>query len=235
MEIKKEYLIGTIIVLVIAGTVTLYPNFFRLQLLLHPDQNFIVIHQPDKDEINIIQRISGTDFNRYRVTSDEVCQYHGSRKLACYRFYLDYWRTYGEDLWFNQYRKSSLIRMEADEKEYMVHVYKITPFYSTTRSGSDGQMIETIDLYQDHTDYKLFYTPEQVNRIHRIRMKISDLKEFDIPFDYGDQTTIRFDDEYNFTFSWDGVQDSFDHHEYDSENNILWLYFKPRKGEIRIG
>jgi len=233
-KLSKEMVIGAILVIVVIAGGALYSNdIFRL-MAAHPDKNLFVIVQPDKNEVNVIQRVGSASFNRYRVMLDEICQYEGSRKIGCYSWYVDYFRTYGDDEWVNQARKKSLITMEADENEQRVFVKKITPYYAYNYAGgSDGVMEETITAYQDHTDFTVSYKPERMKALHQLRMKVTEIDSSVIPFDFGGQTSIKFDDKYEFILRWDGSPDSFDHHKFDGK--ALILYFKAKAGEINLG
>ncbi len=234
-KINYKQVLGAILVISVVGVGTLYLSDIRWLLSTNPNQNLFVIHHPDKNEINVIQRTQGLSFNRYRVTKDEVCQYQGRNKVACYKWYLDYYRTYGEDQWVRGlWRKSSLISMDVQEDKKQVVVRRITPYYAYNyASGYGGEIIETIFVFQDHTDINVRFEPENKNRLNQLRLKVTDLDSNVIPFDFGDRTTIRFDDTYNFVFHWDGSTDLFQRHWTDGEDVELW--FKPMKGEIKIG
>lgn len=218
---SKKEIIGAILIITVIGGGTLY-NYDIARLLANPDQDIFVVHQPDKNKVNVIQRIKGTTFNRYEVSKDQICQFLGSKKIACYSWIVHYEKG---DTWAKMTRQTSKVTMEVDELAQRVFVRKTTPY-------SKGIMEETLTILQKDTEFTVSFKPTD-STANQLVMKVSNLKGKTIPFDFGDQTTIRFDDVNNFVFHWDGAADSFSHHWFDGKN--LWLYFKAKAGEINLG
>ena len=214
---SKSQIIGAILVITVLAGGTLYSSNIYRMIVANPDKNLFVVSQPDKKEINVIQRTKGYSYNRYKITVDQICQYSTSKLLACYK-----WDVFSDKL---LRRSKADVALKVDETEQRVYAEKTTPF-------KDGVLTEIVTVFQDHTDIKVSFNPNN-NLNHQLIMKVTSLKGSFIPFDFGDTTSIRFDDVKKFVFRWDGAVDMFDHHWFDGK--ILSLYFKSKAGEVNLG
>lgn len=249
-ELRRKYLFGAgalvifglIAFGVIDYTKSFYPSDFEAMLDANPDQNFFVINQNLKGEINVLSRTNGNDYTRYKITKSETCTYESAALKGCYSFKVSYKPTdairkrYGYPEYVNLMRKASLVKLNAIRVGETVIVSKVSQFYAgSTASGSDGALTEKLDVTQLGAEYSVVYVPGMATRIHKLDLVVTDLKKpGKLPIGFADGTTACFGNApKTYCLEWYGAQNAFDYHEF--VNGKLTVHFRDAIGTIRMG
>ena len=164
-------IVGAVILLSIAG-VRLYNSDYKLLFTELPEQDVFILEYDQGNKVEIVTRSSVCDYALFRVTKDVFSIKCGYRRLLDTKWFLEYYKTYGEDEWVRLQRKPSLISLDVSQTENGFLVKKVTPYYATkSRSGSAGNLIETFDVTKDRVKSSLEFVTPYTNRKWRVIWK----------------------------------------------------------------
>ncbi len=137
-----------------------------------PEQDVFILEYDSGNKVEIVTRSSVCDYALFRVTKDVFSVKCGYRKLIDTKWYLEYYKTYGEDEWVRLQRKPSLISLDVSQTEDGFIIKKVTPYYATkSRSGSAGNLIETFHVTKDRVKSSLEFDTPYKNRKWRVIWK----------------------------------------------------------------
>jgi len=161
-------IIGTIVLLSIAG-VRLYNSDYKLLFTEMPQQDVFILEYDSGNKVEIVTRSSVCPYALFRVTKDVFSVKCGYRRLLDAKWYLEYFKTYGDDEWVRLQRKPSLISLDVSQTENGFTIKKITPYYATkSRSGSAGNLIETFEITKDRVKSSLEFDTQYTSRRWRV-------------------------------------------------------------------
>ena len=192
-------IVGMVVLLSIAG-VRLYNSDYKLLFTDMPEQDVFILEYDAGNKIEIVTRSSVCDYALFRVTKDVFSAKCGYRKLLDAKWYLEYYKTYGEDEWVRLQRKPSLISLDVSQTDEGFIIKKVTPYYATkSRSGSAGNLIETFYVTKDRVKSSLeFVTPYKTRRWRVIWKTTPNIEVLEDKANYlllEKQLNIFFDDE----------------------------------------
>ena len=164
-------IVGVLVVLSISG-VRLYNSDYKLLFTDMPDKDVFILEYDTGNKVEIVTKSSVCPYALFRITKDQVTTKCGYRKLLDAQWYLEYYKTYGDDEWVRLQRKPSLISLDVSETENGIVVKKVTPYYATkSRSGTAGNMIETAYVTKDKIKLSLEFDTKYTNRKWRVIWK----------------------------------------------------------------
>ncbi|KKK76250.1 hypothetical protein LCGC14_2865550, partial [marine sediment metagenome] len=191
-------IVGMVILLSVAG-VRLYNSDYKLLFSEMPEQDVFILEYDAGNKVEIVTKSSVCPYALFRVTKDVFSAKCGYRKLLDAKWYLEYYKTYGEDEWVRLQRKPSLISLDVSQAENGFIVKKVTPYYATkSRGGTAGNLIETFDVTKDRVKSSLeFVTPYKTRKWRVIWNTIPNIEVIDDQADYlklEKELNIFFDD-----------------------------------------
>ncbi len=157
-------IVGVIVLLTIGGF-TLYNSDFKYILASMPEKDIFILEYDLGNKVEIMTRSSVCPYALFRVTKDEFSAKCGWRKLLDARWYLEYYKTYGDDEWVRLQRKPTQIELEVSKTEEGYLIKKTTPYYATkSRSGTGGILTETYIVTKDRVKSSLEFDTDYTNR-----------------------------------------------------------------------
>lgn len=160
-------IIGTIILLSIAG-VRLYNSDYKL-LFTEFEQDVFILEYDLGNKVEIVTKSDVCPYALFRVTKDVFSAKCGYRRLLDTKWYLEYYKTYGDDEWVRLNRKPRLISLDVSQTEDGFIIKKVTPYYATkSRSGTAGNLIETFVVTKDRVKSSLEFETKYTNRKWRV-------------------------------------------------------------------
>ena len=164
-------IVGTIILLVIGGF-TLYSTDYKYLLTSLPDKDIFILEYDSGNKVEIVTRSSVCPYALFRVTKDGFAAKCGWRRILDTKWYLEYYKTYGEDEWVRLQRKPRLISLEVSETTNGFLIKKVTPYYATkSRSGTAGRLIEIYKVTPDSVKASLEFVTDYTTRRWRVIWK----------------------------------------------------------------
>lgn len=142
-------------------------------ILETPYDNNIIVESDDR--IEIVSKSTECDYLLTRITKDETTIKCGYWITAQFDTVVEYYRTYGIDMWVRNNRKKTQIKLSVEEVSGALVVSKSTPFYKG-RSGSDGLLLETYTLGPDEIIMSWKYAILSLQK-HRIALRFSKDKD----------------------------------------------------------
>ncbi|KKK72487.1 hypothetical protein LCGC14_2903400, partial [marine sediment metagenome] len=221
---EKKYVLSSIvgvIILLSIGAFTLYTSDFKYIFQEFPDNDIFILEYDSGNKIEIMTRSSVCPYALFRVTKDGFTAKCGWRKVLDAKWYLEYYKTYGEDEWVRLNRKPSKITLDIEPTLDGFIIKKVTPYYATkSRSGTAGNLIETYKVTQDSVKSSLEFDTKYTSRKWRVIWRtdpnvevVEDLPEF-----------MKLDKQLNIFFADDLFQ----------ERNNNFAYYKVQEGSFKI-
>jgi len=178
-------IVGTIVLLIVGG-VTLYNTDFKYILASMPDKDIFILEYDSGNKVEIVTKSSVCPYALFRVTKDGFAAKCGWRKLLDAKWYLEYYKTYGDDMWVRLQRKPTKIELDVSSTPNGFLITKKTPYYATkSRSGTAGNLIETYRVTKDTVKSSLVFETPYTTRDWRVIWKttpnievIEDFKDY---------------------------------------------------------
>lgn len=164
-------IVGTIVLLLVGGF-TLYNSDYKYIITSFPDKEMFIFDYDSGKKVEIITKSSVCPYALFRVSKNGFSAKCGWRRLLDAKWYLEYYKTYGEDEWVRLNRKPRLIELDVSETPDGYLIRKLTPYYATkSKSGFAGNLIETYKVTKDTVKASLEFETYYKNRGWRVIWK----------------------------------------------------------------
>ena len=157
------------IILLSVGGYFMYSSDYKFLLTDLPDQDVFILKYDSGDKIEIVTRSDVCSYALFRVTKKGFAAKCGYRRIIDAKWYLEYYKTYGEDEWVRLNRKPSKITLDVSQTEDGFIIKKVTPYYATkSRSGNAGTLTETYEVTKDRVKSSLEFNTPYTSRDWRV-------------------------------------------------------------------
>lgn len=157
------------IVLLSAGGIVFYNSDYKYLLSSMPDREIFILKYDAGDKVEIVTRSSVCDYALFRITKDEMTAKCGYRVIVDAKWYLEYFKTYGEDEWVRLQRKNKGITLDVSETENGYIVRRVTPYYATaSKTGDAGKLTETFHVTKERVKSSLEFETPYKSRTWRV-------------------------------------------------------------------
>lgn len=213
-------IVGTVILLSLAG-VTLYNSDYKYLLASLPDKEVFILEYDTNDKIEVVTRSDYCDYVVFRITKDETTAKCGYRNIVTSKWYLEYFKTYGDNEWVRLPRQASKITIDVSQTDDGYTVKRTTPYYATTsRSGTAGTLTETFEISKDRMksslNFDTSYSTREWRAVYSTDPNVEVLEETQVNMVLDKNLNINFNDKL------------FDYRA-DKET-----YYKPQPGNFEI-
>ncbi len=164
-------IVGTIILLSISIT-ALYNSDYKYIIASLPDKDVFLLEYNQDNKIEVMTKSSVCPYVLFRITKDKMSAKCGWRRVVDTNWYLEYYKTYGDDEWVRLNRKPTKVTLDISEVDQGFLITRVTPYYATkSRSGTAGKLIETFRITPDSIKSSLEFQTSYTNRLWKVIWK----------------------------------------------------------------